>query len=110
MIYLLICSFLQCFLNVKMLRYAAGKTSLGTLKAPFPQDIIIQGFGIEPEHCYVINTGDAIYLHPVAILCAVDGLQIHKATKLKPGKDSHSSSLVAMFIVTDVSVCHVYCD
>ena len=63
-----------------------GRTTIGTAASPVQQDVVIQGFGIESEHCYLEHEDDGdVYLHPVALLCAVDGLQIHKPIKLQSG-------------------------
>lgn len=34
-----------------------GVTRIGREDAPIPQDIIVQGPGIEAEHCFIINEG-----------------------------------------------------
>lgn len=35
----------------------SGLTRIGRDDAPVPQDIIVQGPGIEAEHCLIINEG-----------------------------------------------------
>lgn len=40
-----------------------GVTRIGREDAPIPQDITIQGPGIEAEHCLVINEGLFAFLH-----------------------------------------------
>lgn len=45
----------DCKKNVFL--YVSGVTRIGTEDAPIPQDITIQGPGIEAEHCLIINEG-----------------------------------------------------
>ncbi len=47
---------------------------------------MIQGTGVEDQHCYIVNEGATVILHPIAILCAVDGLQVSYPIKLTSGK------------------------
>lgn len=35
----------------------SGVTRIGREDAPIPQDIIVQGPGIEAEHCLIFNEG-----------------------------------------------------
>ena len=51
-----------------------------------PQDIVIQGFGVEERHCYISHTDHQVTLHPLAVLCAIDGVHVNKPTKLLQGK------------------------
>lgn len=66
--------------------FCAGKTTIGTVNAACPQDIVIQGTGVEDEHCHIVNNGQTVTLYPIATLCAVDGLHICKPTQLSQGK------------------------
>ena len=77
----------QVLISILSRFFPAGRTTIGTAASPVQQDVVIQGFGIESEHCYLEHEDDGdVYLHPVALLCAVDGLQIHKPIKLQSGK------------------------
>lgn len=37
--------------------HVSGVTRIGREDAPIPQDITIQGPGVEAEHCLIINEG-----------------------------------------------------
>lgn len=50
------------------------------------QDIVIQGTGVEPEHCYIDSHNGVISLYPIATLCAVDGLIATKPVRLTQGE------------------------
>lgn len=39
------------------LLYIPGVTRIGREDAPIPQDIVVQGPGIEAEHCLIFNEG-----------------------------------------------------
>ena len=76
----------------------AGTTTIGSADASPAQDIVIHGAGIERQHCYITNDGDSdsgatsggggvVTLHPLAILCTVDGLQLNRPTRLSQGKN-----------------------
>lgn len=62
-----------------------GRTEIGTLKAPVMPDIVIQGTGIEDEHCYIDNIYGTITLHPIAKMCSIDGKMVREATRLSQG-------------------------
>ncbi|KAJ8390640.1 hypothetical protein AAFF_G00102460 [Aldrovandia affinis] len=63
-----------------------GTTHIGREDAPVPQDIIIEGSGIEAEHCRIENSGGVITLDPCDNLCALDGIPITKPTLLTQGR------------------------
>lgn len=56
------------------------------------QDIVIQGTGVEPEHCYIDSHNGVISLYPIATLCAVDGLIATKPVRLTQGEFIQFSS------------------
>ncbi|KAL0156611.1 hypothetical protein M9458_047857, partial [Cirrhinus mrigala] len=50
--------------------------------APVPQDITIEGPGIEAEHCRIENRGGVITLDPCGHLCSLDGVPVTRPTQL----------------------------
>ncbi|KAL0994016.1 hypothetical protein UPYG_G00116790 [Umbra pygmaea] len=62
-----------------------GVIRIGREDAPVPQDFIIEGLGIEAEHCRIINRGGVITLDPAGNLCSLDGSPITKPTVLTQG-------------------------
>lgn len=63
-----------------------GRTEIGTSAAPSVPDIIIQGTGVEAEHCFIDNIHDVITLYPLAKMCAVDGVLVSEPTRLPQGQ------------------------
>lgn len=63
-----------------------GITRIGTPDAKIAQDIIVQGTGVENEHCFIENTTGVITLYPLAKMCAVDGILAAGPTRLSQGK------------------------
>ena len=63
-----------------------GKTTLGYGDKDTPQDIVIQGVGVDKEHCYITHEGGVVTLHPVSVLCSVDGVRTSRPIKLTQGK------------------------
>uniref|UniRef100_A0A8C4S3Q7 FHA domain-containing protein n=1 Tax=Erpetoichthys calabaricus TaxID=27687 RepID=A0A8C4S3Q7_ERPCA len=57
----------------------------GTVNAPAPQDIIIEGPGIAAEHCFIENKNGIITLDPCGNLCMLDGVPVTKPTQLTQG-------------------------
>uniref|UniRef100_A0A3Q2QB69 Pleckstrin homology-like domain family B member 1 n=1 Tax=Fundulus heteroclitus TaxID=8078 RepID=A0A3Q2QB69_FUNHE len=66
---------------ITLLPLPEGRTSLGYGAV----DINIQGPGVAAQHCYIENKSGVITLHPSGNLCAVDGLQVQKPTRLSQG-------------------------
>ncbi|XP_064617484.1 serine-rich adhesin for platelets-like isoform X1 [Liolophura sinensis] len=62
-----------------------GCTTIGTNQSSSPQDIVVQGTGVQANHCSIENRHGVITLHPLAKPCAVDGLLIEKPTRLAQG-------------------------
>lgn len=67
---------------VTILPLQEGRTEIGTSAAPSVPDIIIQGTGVEAEHCFIDNIHDVITLYPLAKMCAVDGVLVSEPTRL----------------------------
>ncbi|XP_052870314.1 kinesin-like protein Klp98A [Anopheles cruzii] len=63
-----------------------GETSIGTEEAPYPQDIMLNGIGIAPEHCrIVLSSGTAtIYPNPNAT-CLLNASIIEVPTAISQG-------------------------
>ena len=72
----------------------SGRTTIGTVSAREPQDIVISGTGVQGEHCVIVNDGREVQIHPIAILCSVDGRQVNNPTKLNQGKPFLSTQAV----------------
>lgn len=64
-----------------------GQTSIGTEEASKKkQDIVLNGVGIEDEHCIIeLQNGTATLIPNGHALCFVDGIQVDKPTKLSQG-------------------------
>ncbi|XP_060081466.1 uncharacterized protein LOC132560804 [Ylistrum balloti] len=62
-----------------------GRTEIGTANCAVMPDIVIQGTGIEDEHCYIDNIYGTITLHPIARMCSIDGKMVTEPTKLSQG-------------------------
>ena len=71
--------------------HVVGRTEIGTASAPNVPDIIIQGTGVEPEHCFIDNIHGVITLYPLARMCAVDGVLVTEPTRLPQGQCQRSS-------------------
>ena len=63
-----------------------GVTRIGREDAAVPQDITIQGVGIEAEHCIIINTSGVIILDPCGNLCSLDGVPVTSPVPLTQGE------------------------
>ncbi|KAJ8385809.1 hypothetical protein AAFF_G00181650 [Aldrovandia affinis] len=70
---------------VTVLPLNEGVTRIGREGAPVPQDITIEGPGIEAEHCQIENMGGIITLDPCGNLCTLDGVPVTKPTQLTQG-------------------------
>lgn len=64
----------------------SGVTTIGTTGASPRPDILIQGTGVEQEHCTIENSSGLVTLYPIAKLCSVDGLPVDRPTILSQGK------------------------
>ncbi|XP_029979360.1 pleckstrin homology-like domain family B member 2 [Sphaeramia orbicularis] len=70
---------------ITVLPLKEGVTRIGREDAPIPQDITIQGPGIEAEHCLIFNEGGVVTLDPCGHLCSLDGVQVTVPTPLTQG-------------------------
>ncbi|XP_060689299.1 pleckstrin homology-like domain family B member 1 isoform X3 [Hemiscyllium ocellatum] len=70
---------------ITLLPINEGTTRIGTEDAPIPQDIILQGEDVAPEHCYIENRKGLIKLYPCGNCCTMDGLPVKEPTLLTQG-------------------------
>uniref|UniRef100_A0A8C1GAY1 Pleckstrin homology-like domain family B member 1 n=1 Tax=Cyprinus carpio TaxID=7962 RepID=A0A8C1GAY1_CYPCA len=70
---------------ITLLPLKEGITRIGRDDAPVPQDIAIEGPGIEAEHCRIENRGGVITLDPCGHLCSLDGVPVTRPTQLTQG-------------------------
>ncbi|KAM6971668.1 pleckstrin homology-like domain family B member 2 isoform 4-T4 [Tautogolabrus adspersus] len=70
---------------ITLLPLKEGVTRIGREDAPIPQDITIQGPGVEAEHCLIFNEGGVVTLDPCGNLCSLDGVQVTVPTPLTQG-------------------------
>ncbi|XP_033964336.1 pleckstrin homology-like domain family B member 2 isoform X3 [Pseudochaenichthys georgianus] len=70
---------------ITLLPLKEGVTRIGREDAPIPQDITIQGAGIEAEHCLIFNEGGVVTLDPCGNRCSLDGVQVTVPTPLTQG-------------------------
>lgn len=61
----------------------AGRTTIGTAA----RDIVLQGPGLAPQHCYIENVRGTLTLHPCGNACAIDGVPLRRPTRLTQGRD-----------------------
>ncbi|NWZ94866.1 PHLB1 protein, partial [Nesospiza acunhae] len=66
---------------VTLLPLEEGETTIGTAGT----DIILQGAGLAPQHCYIENVRGTLTLHPCGNACAVDGVPLQRPTHLTQG-------------------------
>ncbi|NXL83865.1 PHLB1 protein, partial [Alectura lathami] len=66
---------------ITLLPLEEGRTMIGTAA----KDIILQGPGLAPEHCYIENMRGTLTLHPCGNACAIDGVTIQQPTRLTQG-------------------------
>jgi hypothetical protein len=64
----------------------SGRTDIGTVDAEILPDLIIQGTGVEDDHCYIDNIHGVVTFYPVAKYCYIDGYLATEATRLTQGK------------------------
>lgn len=70
---------------------SAGRTMIGTAA----KDIVLQGPGLAPEHCYIENVRGTLTLHPCGNACTIDGVTIQRPTRLTQGRAVDRSLLAA---------------
>ncbi|XP_062702424.1 kinesin-like protein Klp98A isoform X2 [Aedes albopictus] len=63
-----------------------GETTIGTAEAPYPQDIVLNGIGIHPEHCrIVIDNGNATICPNPSATCLLNANIIENPTAISQG-------------------------
>ncbi|XP_075579347.1 LOW QUALITY PROTEIN: pleckstrin homology-like domain family B member 1 [Pelecanus crispus] len=66
---------------ITLLPLEEGRTTIGTAA----RDIVLQGPGLAPQHCYIENTRGTLTLHPCGNACAIDGVPLWRPTRLTQG-------------------------
>ncbi|KAJ7399607.1 Pleckstrin like proteiny-like domain family B member 1 [Pitangus sulphuratus] len=66
---------------ITLLPLEEGKTTIGTAMT----DIVLQGPGLMPQHCYIENVQGTLTLHPCGNICAIDGVTVRRPTRLTQG-------------------------
>ncbi|XP_059685656.1 LOW QUALITY PROTEIN: pleckstrin homology-like domain family B member 1 [Gavia stellata] len=66
---------------ITLLPLEEGRTTIGTAA----RDIVLQGPGLAPQHCYIENTRGTLTLHPCGNACAIDGVPLRRPTRLTQG-------------------------
>ncbi|KAI4898586.1 hypothetical protein NFI96_033239 [Prochilodus magdalenae] len=87
---------------ITVLPLKEGITRIGRDDSPVPQDITIEGPGIEAEHCLIENRGGVITLDPCGHLCSLDGVPVIKPTQLT--QDGHSETRAHLLLYSAVLV------
>ncbi|XP_060755702.1 pleckstrin homology-like domain family B member 2 isoform X3 [Neoarius graeffei] len=70
---------------ITVLPLKEGITRIGRDDAAVPQDITIQGPGVEAEHCVIENRDGVVTLDPCGHLCSLDGVPVTTPTQLTQG-------------------------
>nr|XP_013798940.1 PREDICTED: pleckstrin homology-like domain family B member 1 [Apteryx mantelli mantelli] len=63
---------------ITLLPLEEGRTTIGSAA----RDIVLQGPGLAPEHCYIENARGTLTLHPCGNACAIDGVPVQRPTRL----------------------------
>ncbi|NXB95074.1 PHLB1 protein, partial [Vidua chalybeata] len=66
---------------ITLLPLEEGETTIGTAAT----DIVLQGPGLAPQHCYIENVRGTLTLHPCGNACAIDGVPLQRPTHLSQG-------------------------
>ncbi|NWR67381.1 PHLB1 protein, partial [Bucorvus abyssinicus] len=66
---------------ITLLPLEEGETTIGTAA----RDIVLQGPGLVPQHCYIENVRGTLTLHPCGNACAIDGVPLRRPTRLTQG-------------------------
>ncbi|NXP77688.1 PHLB1 protein, partial [Ramphastos sulfuratus] len=66
---------------ITLLPLEEGETTIGT----DAKDIVLQGSGLAPRHCYIENVQGTLTLHPCGNACAIDGVPLQRPTRLTQG-------------------------
>ncbi|NXI79062.1 PHLB1 protein, partial [Rhipidura dahli] len=66
---------------ITLLPLEEGRTTIGTAAT----DIVLQGPGLAPQHCYIENVRGTLTLHPCGNACAIDGVPLQQPMHLTQG-------------------------
>ncbi|NXU42254.1 PHLB1 protein, partial [Drymodes brunneopygia] len=66
---------------ITLLPLEEGETTIGTAAT----DIVLQGPGLAPQHCYIENVRGTLTLHPCGNACAIDGVPLQRPMHLTQG-------------------------
>ncbi|XP_014115306.1 PREDICTED: pleckstrin homology-like domain family B member 1 isoform X4 [Pseudopodoces humilis] len=66
---------------ITLLPLEEGRTTIGTAAT----DIVLQGPGLVPQHCYIENVRGMLTLHPCGNACAIDGVPLQQPMHLTQG-------------------------
>ncbi|XP_068028335.1 pleckstrin homology-like domain family B member 1 isoform X17 [Anomalospiza imberbis] len=66
---------------ITLLPLEEGRTTIGTAAT----DIVLQGPGLAPQHCYIENVRGTLTLHPCGNACAIDGVPLQRPMHLSQG-------------------------
>ncbi|NXR90283.1 PHLB1 protein, partial [Hypocryptadius cinnamomeus] len=66
---------------ITLLPLEEGRTTIGTAAT----DIVLQGAGLAPQHCYIENVRGTLTLHPCGNACAIDGVPLRRPMHLTQG-------------------------
>ncbi|NXT08531.1 PHLB1 protein, partial [Prunella fulvescens] len=67
---------------ITLLPLEEGETTIGTAAT----DIVLQGPGLAPQHCYIENVRGTLTLHPCGNACAIDGVPLQRPMHLTQGR------------------------
>uniref|UniRef100_A0A663M1S2 Pleckstrin homology-like domain family B member 1 n=1 Tax=Athene cunicularia TaxID=194338 RepID=A0A663M1S2_ATHCN len=87
---------------ITLLPLEEGRTTIGTAA----QDIVLQGPGLAPQHCYIENVRGTLTLHPCGNACTVDGVPLRRPTRLTQGRDGPAASRAAPGVRGSWAVCY----
>ncbi|XP_064896131.1 pleckstrin homology-like domain family B member 1 isoform X20 [Columba livia] len=66
---------------ITLLPLEEGRTTIGTAA----RDIVLQGPGLQPQHCFIENVQGTLTLHPCGNACAIDGVPLRRPMRLTQG-------------------------
>ena len=76
----------QVFMSFNRI-FQEGKTRIGRNDAIVEQDIFLESFGIESEHCVIKNIDGNVTLHPKeGAACAIHGIEVTDTSRLTHGE------------------------
>lgn len=72
--------------GIMLYHLKAGKTTIGRGDAEVPQDIVLAGVEVQPEHCVIENEDGIVTLYPINnALCTINAVNIQGSAKLTQG-------------------------